>query len=362
MRIVVSAGGTGGHIYPALAIINRIKESEPKAEILYIGTTDRMEKDIIPSYGIKYIGIKVRGLERKFSFNNFKAIKYFFDAISESKRILKEFKPDLVIGVGGYVTGPVIYAAKKLGLKTMIHEQNSILGLSNRFLVKYSDVIAISFPNTIDYIDSGREKVVYTGNPCSENAIKKTMMDKTKLGLTKNKKLVLIVMGSLGSKIINNKMKMMLQFFNNKDYEILFVTGKDYYEEFNSLSLANNIKIVPYIEDMVRIMKDTDLMISRAGATTMSEIIALSIPTILIPSPHVTDNHQLKNALDLVEKNAALLIEEHDLDGDILVRTVDKILSDDKQYNKIKINLSKNSIPDSATKIYEEIKKLINRR
>lgn len=362
MRIIVSAGGTGGHIYPALAIINRIKESEPNTEILYIGTTDRMEKDIIPVHGIKYIGLKIRGFERKLSFNNIRAIKYFLDAIKESKKIIKEFKPDIVIGVGGYVTAPVIYAAKKLGVKTFIHEQNSVPGLSNRFLIKYSDIVAISFPNTIDYIDKGREKVIFTGNPCSEEAIKKPVMDKVKLGLSRNKKLVLIVMGSLGSKVINNKMKMMLQLFNNKEYEVLFITGKNYYEDFKDLSLASNIKVVSYIEDLARLIKTTDVMVSRAGASTMSEIMALCVPTILIPSPYVADNHQLKNALDLVDKDAAILIEEKDLDGDILVRTVDDLMSDEKKYKKIKGNLSKFSIPNSATKIYEEIKRLVSGR
>jgi UDP-N-acetylglucosamine--N-acetylmuramyl-(pentapeptide) pyrophosphoryl-undecaprenol N-acetylglucosamine transferase len=359
MRAIVSAGGTGGHIYPALSIINTIKEKEPDSEILYIGTTDRMEKDVIPNHGIKFIGLKMRGFERKLSFNNFKTIAYFFDAIRESRKIIKEFNPDIVIGVGGYITAPVIYAAKKLGYKTMIHEQNSVFGLANRFLLKYSDIIATSFPNTVDYVDRGVEKVVYTGNPCSENALTKTKLDKTKFGLSKDKKLVLIVMGSLGSKVVNEKMKRILPEFNNKEYEILFVTGKSYYDTFKDLKVADNIKIVSYIEDMARIMKSTDLMISRAGATTMSEIIALAIPSILVPSPHVTDNHQLKNALDLVERDAALLIEEKDLEAKALLDMIDSVLFDEKKYNKMKSNLSKLSITDSSTKIYKEIKKLL---
>lgn len=359
MRVIITAGGTGGHIYPALAIINKIKENEKNSKILYIGTTDRMEKDIIPNRGIDYVGLKVRGFERKLTLNNFKTITYFLEAIKESKRIIKEFKPDIVIGVGGYVTAPVIYAAKKLGVKTVIHEQNSILGLSNRFLLKYSDLVFISFPNTIDYIEREIGKVIYTGNPCGEEALNKPKMDKTKFGLSKDKKLVLIVMGSLGSKVVNEKMKDILVNFNDKKYEVLFITGKNYYDEFKVLNVSDNVKIVPYIDNLVSLMKDTDLIISRAGATTMSEIISLRIPSILIPSPYVTDNHQLKNAMDLVEREATILIEEDNLNKETLISNIDTILNNKTLENKLKKNLSKFEVKDSSTKIYEEIKKLL---
>lgn len=361
MRVIVSAGGTGGHIYPALAIINKIKEKEPGSEFLYIGTHNRMEKDIVPKRGIKYKPLTIIGVDRKNIFRNFKTLKYFFKAIKDAKKMIKEFKPDVVIGVGGYVTAPVIYAAKNLGYKTIIHEQNSILGLTNRFLLKYTDVIAISFESTINYIND-KKKVVFTGNPCSEEAIKKSKMSKTELGFAKDKKLVLIVMGSLGSTVINDKMKKMLQLFNNKEYEVLFVTGKNYYDEFKKLKLSSNIKVVPFVDDMSRLMKDTDLVVSRAGATTMSEIIALTVPSILIPSPYVTNNHQYKNAIDLQDKEAAIVIEEKDLNGDILIRKVDELLNDTSKYSKIKKNLGRLVIKDSASKIYNIAYKLVNGR
>lgn len=361
MRVIVSAGGTGGHIYPALAIINKIRAKEPNSEFLYIGTHNRMEKDIVPKYGIKYKSLTIIGLERKHIFRNIKTLRYFLGAIKDAKKMIKEFNPDIVIGVGGYVTGPVIYAAKKLGYKTLIHEQNSILGLSNRFLLKYADAVAVSFESTVNYVDD-LKKVIFTGNPCSEEALKKTAMNKSNLGLSPSKKLVLIVMGSLGSVVINDKMKLMLQLFNNKEYEVVFVTGNRYYESFKDLKFASNIKIVPYIDDMSRLMKTTDLMISRAGATTMSEIIALNVPTILIPSPHVTDNHQLKNAMDLYEKDAALLLEESDLNGDNLVRMVDDLFRNTERYNKIKKNLSRLVIKDSATRIYDIAYNLVSGR
>lgn len=361
MRVIVSAGGTGGHIYPALAIINKIKMKEPNSEFLFIGTHNRMEKDIVPKYGINYKPLTIIGVERKNIFRNLKTLRYFIKAIKDAKKIIKEFKPDIVIGVGGYVTGPVIYAAKKLGFKTIIHEQNSILGLSNRFLIKYADAVAISFESTINYIDDIK-KVIFTGNPCSEEALKKTALNKTDLGLSPNKKLLLIVMGSLGSKIINDKMKSMLQLFNNKEYEVLFITGKDYYEEFKNMKLAPNIKIIDYHNDILRLYKVTDVMVARAGATTMSEIIALNVPTIIIPSPHVTNNHQLKNATDLKDKEAALLLEEKDLNGDILVRMVDDLLNDKEKYNRIKKNLSRLVISDSATRIYDIAYNLVSGR
>jgi UDP-N-acetylglucosamine--N-acetylmuramyl-(pentapeptide) pyrophosphoryl-undecaprenol N-acetylglucosamine transferase len=361
MRVIVSAGGTGGHIYPALAIINKIKAKEPNSEFLYIGTHNRMEKDIVPKYGINYKALTIVGIERKNIFRNIRTLRYFLKSIKDAKKIIKDFNPDIVIGVGGYVTGPVIYAAKKLGYKTLIHEQNSSLGLSNRFLIKYADAIAVSFESTVNYVDD-LKKVTFTGNPSSEEALKKTKMNKADLGLSNNKKLVLIVMGSLGSALINDKMKLMLQLFNNKEYEVLFVTGNNYYNSFKDLKLASNIKIVPYVDDLSRLMKATDVMISRAGATTMSEIIALNVPTILIPSPHVTDNHQLKNALDLQEKDAALLLEEKDLNGDILVRMVDELLGNTEKYNRIKKNLSRLAIRDSATRIYKLAYNLVSGR
>jgi UDP-N-acetylglucosamine--N-acetylmuramyl-(pentapeptide) pyrophosphoryl-undecaprenol N-acetylglucosamine transferase len=359
MRVIISAGGTGGHIYPALAIINKIKEKEPNSKFLFIGTHNRMEKDIIPKYNIDYKPLTIIGFKRSLSLKNFKTIKYFFTAIKEAKKIIKEFNPDIVIGIGGYVTGPVIYAAKKLGYPTIIHEQNRMLGLTNRFLLKYADKVAVSFEDTINYINN--EKAIFTGNPSSEEAVKKPSLNKKELGLSINKKLVVIVMGSLGSQVVNNKMKLMLQLFNNKEYEVLFITGKDYYNEFKNLKLASNIKIINYHDNILSLYKVTDLIVARAGATTISEIIALNIPAIIIPSPYVAHNHQLKNALELEKKGAAILIEEKELTGDILVRTVDNLLEDKNKYNEIKNNLKKLTIKNSATKIYNIAKELIDR-
>lgn len=362
MRAIVCGGGTGGHIYPALAIINKIKEEESNSDILYIGTHNRMEKEIIPKYNISYMPLVMYGIKRKLSLSNIKTAYYYLNAIKRAKKVIKDFNPDVVIGVGGYITAPVIYAAKKLGYKTLIHEQNSIPGLSNRHLEKYSDKIAVSFESSKKYFKD-MNKIVYTGNPCSDNALKVKKIDKKELGLTPTKKLVLIVMGSLGSLKVNEKITKMLPMFNGRDYEVLFVTGKEYYEEIKeNVKAPSNVKIVPYIENMTRIMKTTDLMVSRAGASTMSEIMALEIPTIFVPSPYVTDNHQYKNANDLVEKNAAIIIEEQDLNGDKLVRTIDELFRSKLKYNKLKENLKGIGVKNSSDKIYKILKDLVEEK
>lgn len=358
MRVIISAGGTGGHIYPALAIANKIKEKEKNAEILYIGTSDRMEKDIVPKYGYKFIGINITGLKRSISLKNIKSAYLFVMAISKCKKIIKKFKPDVVIGVGGYVTAPVIYAASKLGIKCCIHEQNSIFGLTNKMSLKYADKVFVSFKSLIDKTEY-KNKIIYTGNPCSENAILAKEAKKEDYGLTNGKKLVLIVMGSLGSKTVNDKMKSMLTLFNNKDYEVVFVTGKNYYDEYKKFKYTSNIKVVPYIDNMVSLLKKTDVLITRAGASTLSEICSLNVPSILIPSPYVTENHQYMNAMDLVDKNAALILQEKDLKGDELLRMTEKLLNDRIFVKKLKENLKSFEVKDSAEKIHSEIVKLV---
>lgn len=356
MRAIITAGGTGGHIYPALAIYDKIMEMEPDSKILYIGTTDRMEKDIVPNKNIDYIGLEVYGISRSLSLKNIKSIICYLKAIRKSKKILKDFKPDIVIGVGGYISAPVLKAAHKLNIKTVIHEQNSFFGLANKVLLNKADLIFTSFPDTINYALKYKYKVIYTGNPCSEAALIKKVRNKEELGFSTSKKLIMILMGSLGSKVVNDKMKKIILKFKNKSYEVLFVTGKDYYDEFKDIKI-DNVRIFPFIEDIVRVMKDTDLVVSRAGATTISEIVSLSIPSILVPSPYVADNHQYKNAMDLVNENAAILLEEKHIEE--LVENIDKVINDTNKLNELKTNLSKFKVNNSSTTIYENIKKLI---
>ena len=233
MKAIVVAGGTGGHIYPAVAIINKIKEMEKGSKILYICTTDRMEKDIIPKMGIDFVGIPMRGLNRKKIFSNFKVVGMYMAALSKAKKIIKDFDPDIVIGAGGYISAPVLYEAKKLGYKCVIHEQNSIPGLSNKFLSRIVDKVCVSLPDSIKYFD--KNKVVYTGNPRSEEIATVLKRSKSDLGFTANRKLVVIVMGSLGSSTMTLKIKELIPKFRDKNYQVLIVTGNGYFDQYKDV-------------------------------------------------------------------------------------------------------------------------------
>lgn len=356
MKYIISAGGTGGHIYPALSIIDKIKEEDKQAEILYIGTTDRMEKDIVPNLGIEYYGIKMNGLGKSIK----KICGFFFNTltgIKKCKKIMKKFKPDVVIGVGGYITVPVVLAAKDLKIKVVLHEQNSIPGKANIKLSKYADTVCISMENSRKYFN--HKNIVLTGNPRSEEILKVKKGNKKDYELKITKKLVLITMGSLGASTINQKIINMLPELENKNYEVLLVTGKKDYENVMTNQFPKNIKVVPYIEKMGEVLKYTDLIITRAGATIISEITALGLPAILIPSPYVVNNHQVINAKDLEEKGAAYIEYEDKFDSKELINKIDEIINDSKVYHKMSDASKKIGIPDSATKIYNEIKKLI---
>ena len=355
MKVLISAGGTGGHIYPALAIINKIKEMEPNSEFLYIGTHNRMENEIVPKYNIPFKTIEIYGLSKN-PFKDIKAIACFIKGYRKCKKIIKEFNPDVVIGVGGYVTGPVIYAAHKLGYPTLIHEQNSVAGKANIFLSKYADKIAVSFDSSKEYFPV--EKVVLTGNPVGEDALKAKPIPKSTYGLSENKKTVLVVMGSLGSDTVNKILDEAMPKFNNKDYEVLYITGKKYYEKVNKELYPVNVKVLPYIDNLKGLMKNIDVIVSRAGASTLEEILVLGIPNILVPSPYVPNNHQYKNALDLVEKKASIMIEEKYLNPETLVNAIDDLINDTKKQEQMKYELDRLAIKDSASTIYNEIKKI----
>ena len=357
MRVVISAGGTGGHIYPALSIIDKIKKEDKNSEFLYIGTTNRMEKDLIPKRNIPYVGIEVYGIKRSLSPSNIKSVYKFLVAIRKCKKELKKFKPDIVIGAGGYVTAPVIIAAKKLGIKTLIHEQNSVLGLANKMVLNYTDTLCTSFEN----VKPDNVNYVFTGNPVLQNALDAKTINKKEYGLSDKKKTVLIVMGSLGSKSVNEIILDSIDDLSKKDYEVLIVTGNNYYDDFKSIK-KDNIIIKPYIDNLVNVIKSVDIVVTRAGASTLTEIIGTLTPAILIPSPYVTENHQYKNALSLTKKNSAILIKEEDLDKDMLIKQIDYLISDKNKVKEIKNNLSKLQIKDSSDRIYKEIVKLVNRK
>lgn len=357
MKVVITAGGTGGHIFPALALISKLKEKDKNVEILYIGTTNRMEKDIIPKEGIPYIGIEMKGLNRKNIFKNIDVMKTYLKAVSKAKAELTKFKPDIVIGFGGYISAPVIYAAHKLKIKTIIHEQNSIPGVSNKFLSRYVDKVLVSFKESIK--DFPNDKTIYTGNPRSEQIKDIEKIDKTTLGFKKDKALIIIVMGSLGSLTMTKKLKETLPLFKNKDYQVLLITGKDYYDDYKDIKLSSNVKIVPFYNNLIGLMKDADLIVTRSGASTIAELTSIGLPAIMVPSPYVTNNHQYVNAKSLEDDGACIILKEEDFNKDSLVDLLDKTINDKKKLNSMRNALLKRGVTDSATRIYEEIIKLV---
>lgn len=357
MKYIISAGGTGGHIYPALSIISKIKEEDKKAKILYIGTTDRMEKDIVPNMQIDYEAIQMNGLSKSPKML-FRFIKNTISGTKKCKKIMKKFKPDIVIGVGGYITVPVVLAAHKLKIKVVLHEQNSIPGKSNLVLSRYADSICVSMESSKKYFKD-QTKVALTGNPRGEEILKFKKGNKKDYDLEIGKKLVLITMGSLGASTINNKIVDLLDKFEEKSYEVLLVTGKENYDEIAKTKLPKNVKVVPYIEKMGEVLKYTDLIITRAGATIISEITSLGIPSILIPSPYVANNHQEINAKDLEEQGASFVIKENEFEGELLLNKIDEILNDKDLHKKMSDSAKKMGITDSNTRIYNEIERLL---
>lgn len=359
MRIIVSAGGTGGHIYPALAIIKKFQAKEKNIEILYIGTHNRMEKDIIPQMGIKYEALEIYGFSKTKIAQDIKNIFLIKKAYQKCLKIMQDFKPDVVIGVGGYVTYPVIKAAKKKKIKTVLHEQNSIPGKTNIWLSKDIDLVCVSLKSTLDCFPKAK-KVVLTGNPCGDDAINLKPLPKESLGFSKNKKLIIVVAGSLGSRTINEKFKPFLKLVAQENYEILYIAGKNLYADFiQDTTFPKNVKVVPFIDNLSALMKDAYLVITRAGASTISELLALNIPSLLIPSPYVAGNHQYYNALDLVNLGVAELIEEKNLKVDILQITINELINNPQKYEDMVKKLKKIATKPARDTIYREIKDLL---
>ena len=358
MRILISAGGTGGHIYPALAIIEGFKKYDKDLEVLYIGTKNRMEKDIVPKNGIPYYGIEIYGLSKNI-FKDIKDVFLIFKAKKEIKKKMLEFKPDVVLGIGGYVTYPVLSVAKSLHIKTFIHEQNAIPGKTNKMISKYADIIGISFKESAKYFPN--RNVLYTGNPTGIRALNTPRITKSSLGLNDDKPLVVVVCGSLGSETVNNAMKGYLKTLKNKDYQVVYITGKNLYEEFIKIKYPKNVKVLPYLDNLTGLLKETDVLVARAGASTIAEVLSLKVPTIFIPSPYVANNHQYYNAVSLKNDNLALMLEEKDLSIPNITKNIENLLYNKDKQIKIKNNLNKVSTLDSTKIIYDAIKELIKK-
>ncbi|MFE8703627.1 undecaprenyldiphospho-muramoylpentapeptide beta-N-acetylglucosaminyltransferase [Cytobacillus sp. FJAT-54145] len=364
MRIVVTGGGTGGHIYPALALIREINKVNKSAQFLYIGTEKGLESKLVPREDIPFKAIHITGFKRKLSFDNVKTVLRFLKGVKDSKRLLKEFKADVVIGTGGYVCGPVVYAAAKLGIPTIIHEQNSVPGLTNKFLSRYVDRIAVCFEEAKAFFPEN--KVVLTGNPrASEVLGQDQIRGKLSVGLKLNIPSVLVVGGSRGAKPINEAVLKSLSEFGQKPYQVLYVTGDVHYEEVKRevelIGNPENVIIKPFIHNMPEVLAGTDLTVARAGATTLAELTSLGIPSILIPSPYVTNNHQEKNARALTDHGAALLLLEKELTGKKLVEQIDSILMNKEKLAHMKASSKQLGIQDAAKRVYELMQEVIKK-
>lgn len=352
MKVIVAAGGTGGHLYPALALVEYIKKQQPDSQFLFIGTKDRLESQVVPQLGYDYVGLNVKGLVGN-PIKKALSAMLFVKSIATAKKVIKEFNPDIVIGFGGYPSASALQAAFGLKIKTLIHEQNSIIGLTNKILIKKVDKIVCCYQKA--YNDFPKDKTLLLGNPRASvitHEVPHEIHEKYKLD--KNKKLVTIVMGSLGSKSVNDTMIDAMDKFIGKNYQVLYVTGKPYYEAMKNYE-NENVKIVPYIDDMPSVMHATDLIVSRAGASTLSELTALGVPAILIPSPYVAANHQEYNALELVNANAAKMILEADLQVDRLISTIDSVIEDEAMLNVLKENAKKLGKPNACQDMYRVI-------
>lgn len=365
MRLLVSGGGTGGHIYPALALIEAVKKKYPDSEILYVGTKKGLESRIVPDAGIDFKTVEIQGFKRSISLENFKTIYLFLKSVRDSKKIIKEFKPDVVVGTGGYVCGSVVYAASRMNIPTFIHEQNSVAGITNKFLGHFVDKIGICFDDVKS--DFPAKKVVFTGNPRAQQVVNmvNTHRLENEYGLDSTKPTILVFGGSRGAEGINQAMVDATEMLNSKSYQVLFVTGRVHFdkisEELSQKNLPKNFFVEPYINDMPAILPEVDVIVGRAGATSLAEITALGIPSILIPSPYVTNDHQTKNAMSLVKQNAALMVKEKELTGSVLISEIDSIMASEQQRNNMVVNAKKAGVPDAGDKVISVLEDLINK-
>ncbi len=364
MRILVTGGGTGGHIYPALAMVRALQELDHDLEVLYIGTENGLEKDIVTKEGLPFKHIEIAGFKRSLSFENVKTILKFFKSVSLSKAYLKEFKPDVVIGTGGYVCGPVVYSAAKLKIPAVIHEQNSLPGVTNKFLARYVNKVAICFEEARSYFP--QEKVVLTGNPRASEVVKTLKIGKGALGLNPSKKTVLISGGSRGAEPINEAFISMIEQYEKADYEVVFVTGNKHYETIKSqiknADSLKNVHILPFINNMPQYLVSMDLFVGRSGATFLSEVTALGVPSILIPSPYVTANHQEFNARSVTDHGGGVLILEKDLSGEYLYHEIDRIMHDDALRLQMQNTSKQLGIPDAAQRMITIINEIIEKK
>lgn len=358
-KFILSGGGTGGHIYPAIAIANELKSRFPDSEILFVGASDKMEMQKVPQAGYKIMGLWIAGIQRRLTLDNAMFPVKLLSSLVKSRSIIKEFKPDVVIGTGGFASGPLLKAAGILGVPTVIQEQNSFPGITNKWLAKNASKICVAYDNLERFFP--KEKIVFTGNPVRSDIIdvaknKKEAIERFELDPAK--KTLLVLGGSLGSRRINQLIAKELSWLLAQGVQVIWQCGKFYFEEYRHYGDKEGVKVLSFIDRMDLVYAAADVVISRSGASSVSELCIVGKPVIFIPSPNVAEDHQTKNAMAIVDKEGALLLKEAQLDTQFQPVFADLISNEAKQ-QKLSENIKKLARTNATKDIVDEIIKLI---
>lgn len=365
LRIIISGGGTGGHIFPAISIANAIKELRPDTEILFVGAEGRMEMQRVPAAGYKIIGLPVAGFDRKNLFKNFSVIVRLIKSQMIARKIINDFKPHAAVGVGGYASGPTLKMAGAMGIPTLIQEQNSYAGVTNKLLAGKASKICVAYPGMEKFFD--KDKIIMTGNPVRQGLLENNLSKEDAIksfGLDTKKKTILIIGGSLGARTLNNCVMHSMGKIKSSDVQFIWQTGKFYINEAKECYKAEGnpemIHTTDFISNMNAAYTAADLVVSRAGAGSISEFCLLGKPVILVPSPNVAEDHQTKNAMALVDKGAAVYIKDSEAE-DKLISTAIELVNDESRLKALSENIKKLAFNNSATIIAEEVCKLADK-
>ena len=361
LRVIISGGGTGGHIFPAVSIANAIKVIRPDAKILFVGALGRMEMQRVPAAGYEIKGLPICGFDRKNLLKNFKVLYKICKSQRMAKQIIKDFKPQVAVGVGGYASGPTLNKAAAMGIPCLIQEQNSYAGVTNKLLAKKAAKICVAYEGMERFFPA--EKIILTGNPVRQALLDTTITREDaikELGFNPSKKVILLVGGSLGARTINESVLQHLDIVKASDVQFVWQTGKFYSEEIAKRLQGEdipNLKVTDFITDMGTAYKAADLVISRAGASSISEFCLIGKPVILVPSPNVAEDHQTKNALALANRDAAIYVKDAEAPATLLELAV-KTVNDEEKLKSLSENVLKLALPDSANIIAKEVIKL----
>jgi UDP-N-acetylglucosamine--N-acetylmuramyl-(pentapeptide) pyrophosphoryl-undecaprenol N-acetylglucosamine transferase len=360
-KFIISGGGTGGHIYPAVAIANELKAQFPDATFLFVGAKDKMEMQKVPQAGYKIEGLWIAGLQRKITVQNAMFPIKLASSLLKSFFILKRFKPDVVIGTGGFASGAVLKVASMLGIPTVIQEQNSYPGITNKLLAKKANSICVAYENLERFFP--KEKLHFTGNPVRQDLMEVASKKEEAIAhfkLDASKKTLLILGGSLGARRINQLIEKELDFLLQLDFQIIWQCGKHYLNEYSKYNETENVQVTAFIDRMDLVYAAADVVISRSGASSVSELCIVGKPTIFIPSPNVAEDHQTKNAKAIVERGAAILIKESNLDDEFKI-VFEAIVKDQGKLQNLTENIKKLAKPNATKAIVEEIKKVLKK-